>query len=95
MVIKDYNNWSYDEILDMYLDTGDSLFLSYLFIVKNNLQVVDIMEITELSLEDTFLTLYNIQRRLDGLKTADTFEEIDSLEHSEIPLDDDEENYDF
>lgn len=69
--IKSHDNYNYNDILDYYNLTKNKKFISYCFIKKNNLSLVDIIDIfreyeNDIDFEKIYLFVLNIQRELDG-----------------------------
>jgi len=91
-VIKPYDTWTDDEILDRYNETGEKLILSYLFIKKNNLKALDIKDMFD-NFEQSFLYIYNLQCVMEGKEEKEKFSYIKDITDDDIYYDD--EDYDF
>jgi hypothetical protein len=77
--IKNPSLYDYDDILDKYNETKDSKFLFYCFIKKNNLNIGDIIELTNSRYDKVFTMIYNIQRELENKKPIKDFEELNLI----------------
>lgn len=97
--IKNHKEYTYDEILDKYNETKEDRWLSYAFIKKNNLRVQDICLFMNQPWEKVSLFIFNCQRTLDGLPTANDFKDIERkfFNDKDDFIDDDfnEDEYDF
>jgi len=89
-VIKSYNDYSYDDILDAYSKFKTEDLIDYCFIKNNKLELPDVMKYQNKSYEDALIYLFNIQRKIEGkytIVTLDAIQEI--LNPSSINNDDD------
>jgi len=98
-VIKSYNDYSYDEILDTYSQFKTKDLLIYCEIKRNKLELRDIMKQQNKSYEDAFLFVFNIQRKLDGKYPVSSFTEMEDIIYNKITTnkidEDDNEFFDF
>ena len=77
LTIKNPSTYSFDDILDKYNETKDTKYLFYCFIKKNQLNVADVIELTNISYDKVFTMIYNIQRELENKKPIKKFEELE------------------
>jgi len=94
--VINHDNYSYDKILDTYLDSGrNKRFISYLFIKKNNIDFDTLLRLFNSNYEEMMMFLFNTQQMLDGLEPVETFEELFKIvDKEDIDIDDDD-FYDF
>ena len=101
-IIKPYDTYTYDDILDKYNETKNSKFLSYCYVKSNNISVIDLIRSYGFEYERILFLLFNIQRELDGLEPAKTNQEMYKIMNLIINVDKDDlddfldsEEYDF
>lgn len=75
-VVKSYNEYTYDQILDAYSKTNEKDLLFYCQVKRNKWEISDLIDILKIPYEDVFLKIYNIQRILDGNYEIYSFDEM-------------------
>ena len=93
-VIKSYNEYSYDDILDTYSKWNTKDILYYCKVKQNHYELPDIMKDTKLEYTKAFLLIYNIQRKLDDKKPVDSVGNMYDTILIEMGIDDDEDDDD-
>lgn len=91
-VIKSYNEYTYDHILDVYSKTKCQDILFYCKVKSEKLEIPDIIGITGKKYEEVFLYIFNIQRMLDGLYKVYSYDEMYQEIGAILSTDDNDDN---
>jgi len=97
-VIKSYNEYSYDEILDCYSNWHTTDLLYYMKVKQNHYEIPQIMRDIKQDYNNTFLFVFNIQRKLDNkqpvLDIDEMYDTISNLLRVDTDVDNEDE-FDF
>ena len=97
-IIKSYDKYTYDNILDTYSVWNTPDVLYYCTIKKNKMEIPQVMKDINKDYDKTMLFIFNIQRKLDGelpvLNLDEMYKKISDLLNIDTHIDD-EDQYDF
>lgn len=92
--VINYDNYTYDTILDKYSETGNKRFLSFCYAKSNNFSINDLTELFNSDFNTIMIFLFNTQRLLDGEPIAISQDDMYNIINP-VGNNDEEDLFDF